>query len=96
VSISQIRKELASQSDTGEIAGWIFAGCVVFLDLDPTELPIAASRPPASRLAMAGRLVRFAGGDLVGDLEQHLNKVTHVIIGDDRSRLKDIRRIISQ
>jgi DNA ligase-4 len=82
--------------DLGETPGWMFHGLVVCFD--KKEKTIDELNSDASiddtytydlDTKLAGQIVYFAGGRLVDDLDDA--NVTHIVVGEDRERLKEIR-----
>jgi len=77
--------------DFGDYPGWMFRRSVIYFD-KPTNEP----EGPSSNLDvdLLIQTVEFAGGRIVDDVEDR--EVTHIVVGEDRSRLKELRGIISR
>lgn len=82
------------------LPGFMFHGLTIYLDkasLD-TDQTATNGRPVKSvssnlALSLAGNTIRIGAGKISKDLTDM--SITHVIIGEDRSRLRSIREIIS-
>ncbi|KAJ9663299.1 DNA ligase (ATP) [Coniosporium apollinis] len=82
----------------GQLPGWMFHGLVVYFDkadtgngmLDDTNGEYVQPHSVDLDLRLAGQVVTFAGGKLSTDLDG--KDITHVVVGRDRTRVKDIRR----
>jgi DNA ligase 4 len=81
-----------------ELPGWIFYGQIIYLDLGSfskegkDKESKKADRNdsfPELRLKLASNIIRFAGGKLTDTI--HDETITHIVVGDDKSRLKDLR-----
>ncbi|KZF26592.1 DNA ligase 4 [Xylona heveae TC161] len=98
--VSKLKEQLRQQStELRESRGWMFTDLVIYLDksgLSQTdhsysqekELSLASDR----KLQLASNYIRFGDGKITDDLQDI--PLTHVIVGDDRSRLKQIRQEI--
>ncbi len=82
-----------------QLIGWLFKGLVMYIDkpelAQRDDLNGELSdilRPSDLRLQMASNTARFAGARLAEDLKNQ--NITHVVVGDDRSRLKSIREAL--
>jgi hypothetical protein len=99
VDANAFREQLHQDGqELGELLGWIFLGSVIYVDLcslaERNSLEIRGkSKDNAEsfdlRLELAANKVRFAGGKIKEDLQN--GEITHIVIGDDNSRLKGIR-----
>ncbi len=99
---SKFRAELESRHhDFGQLTGWMFRGLFMYideakqswpqgngLDGDPSGTPGLTDL----RLSMASNTARFAGGRTAEDLKDPM--ITHVVVGQDRSRLTNIRETL--
>jgi DNA ligase-4 len=81
--------------DFGNIPGFLFQELVIYFD-KPSTPPHSNGIPENTSLEqeLLGQTVQFAGGTISQDV--HDETVTHIIIGDDTSRVKDIRGILSR
>ncbi|KAF2087353.1 DNA ligase 4 [Saccharata proteae CBS 121410] len=83
---------LLQMSDHGNeldsLPGWMFRGLRVYV-----EKPAAADGD-ATRLDLAAQVFRFAGGEVMGSLDD--SGITHVVVGDGQSRLKELRQAVSR
>ncbi|KAI9820978.1 MAG: DNA ligase (ATP) [Thelocarpon impressellum] len=81
--VDDSRTETVKQSlhEQQELCGWIFSGVAAFIE------------GGGMRLRLASNIFTFAGGRIVEDLDD--SSLTHVVVGDDRSRLKSIRERMS-
>ncbi|KAF2758851.1 ATP-dependent DNA ligase [Pseudovirgaria hyperparasitica] len=85
--------------DMGGLPGCVFRGVVVYFDNGSSDTVMededVCSTGKEDKLSMflATNIVRFGSGRTCGDLDDC--NITHVVIGKDRSRLKDIRSQIS-
>jgi hypothetical protein len=80
--------------DFGDYPGWMFRRSVIYFDRPPQQSNGSWSSSPNLDLSLLQQTVEFAGGQVVHDVED--TKVTHIIVGEDRSRLKELREIISR
>jgi DNA ligase 4 len=82
--------------DMGEIKGWLFRGLRIYLDVennpngDNSTLELGAQY---LRMKLASNLARFAGAELVEDLEDE--SITHAVICADSPRLGTVRKEMS-
>ncbi|KAH0538396.1 hypothetical protein FGG08_004996 [Glutinoglossum americanum] len=93
------REQLHQDSqELGELPGWIFSGSTIYMDLSSlTERSGLGSGGRSQekaesfdlRLRLAANIVRFAGGMIEENLQAR--GITHVVIGDDSSRVKRVR-----
>ena len=74
----------------------MFTGLSIYIDklAEPQETDIdggslSTLNPADLRLQIASNTAKFAGARPAGELDDQ--KVTHVVVGDDRSRLRNIR-----
>jgi DNA ligase 4 len=72
--------------DLDELPGVMFRHCTVYFD--------KTSDSDDMDLDLAQRIVRFASGQVVDNVEDP--KVTHIVVGNDLSRLKQLRQTISK
>lgn len=92
----EILADLAGNEDMVDTPGWMFKGVRAYLARDhhgheSDAMEIDGQEAKADLiLDSAGRTMLFAGGDIVQTLEE--DSLTHVIIGQDRSGLKALRR----
>lgn len=89
---SEFRTELgAREHELGELRGWIFEGCLIHVDRDQGTQgggPMMQSHPGFKMKQMCN-IARFAGAGIINDLDEE--GVTHVLVGDDRSRIRTLR-----
>ncbi|KAK8162433.1 DNA ligase 4 [Phyllosticta citrichinensis] len=79
-------RQIMEEHDEGgdelnDLPGWMFRGCVVFFDNDPSRAPTS------TRLALAENTVRFAGGQVARRLDD--DAVTHVVVGAEVETAED-------
>ena len=90
------RSQLAEHgADLGGCKGWLFDGVVAFIALPVVDV-VGDKREceQQTRLRMASLTLRFAGGELVGDLSDE--RVTHVVVGENQEGVRDVRNVISR
>lgn len=87
--------------DFGFSICWMFKGLSIYIDRSQhasTDILNGEAPGPMAplglRLHMASNTARFAGAKLVENLEDE--KITHVAVGDNRSRLRSIRESVSR
>lgn len=81
--------------DLGELPGWMFVGMLLYLD------PLAQSSRQQQttesgtllRMSLARTIALFAGARTTFELKN--NDITHVVVGDGRDRLQELRKEIS-
>jgi DNA ligase-4 len=93
----QFLNELRDHNNVlSEVKGWLFRGLRIYLD---SGIKSNGEKPPFEigvqdlRIKLASNLARFAGAELVEDLEDE--SITHVVIGADSPRLGILRKEIS-
>lgn len=92
----EVLNDLVGDVDMADIPGWMFQGTRVYLARDQPGLDQDAmqidghKREVDSTLDNAGRTVLFAGGEIAQATDK--KNLTHVIVGQDRSGLKALRR----
>ncbi|KAI9876992.1 MAG: DNA ligase (ATP) [Pleopsidium flavum] len=99
---SKFRKELeAHDHGLGQLSGWMFKGLVMYIDkAEPAQRDGLNGElydifgPSDLRLHMASNTARFAGARLAENLENQ--NITHVVVGNDRSRVKSIREALKR
>jgi DNA ligase-4 len=87
--------------DLGMLPGWMFESLVLYMDMGSTapsadklsELP-KPIQPIALRFAQASYIARFAGARTTVDITDE--GITHIVVGEDRSRLTGLREIVSR
>ena len=99
-SAKHFRKELEEHNhDLGELPGWMFEDLVLYFD-SPSSMQNGATTqngiiPPAElRMKQASNTARIAGARVTDDMKEA--GITHVVVGEDRSNLRSIRRDISR
>ena len=91
---SDFRTELEEHDhDLGELPGWIFEGLLIYAD----RLSLNGEAPLAEnasnfRMKLACNTAKFAGARVTKELTKG---VTHVLIGEDRSRQRVLREQMS-
>ncbi len=88
--------------ELGEVPGWMFEGLLIYADLpehtkhiedisgkDQDDRTVSASL----RMRQACNTARFGGASFTEDFEDA--STTHVLVNDDRARVKDLRKAIS-
>lgn len=106
-NVHHLREQLEEHHHgLGEVPGWMFEGLLIYADLpeyskqiddmvedtsanDQDERTVAASL----RMRQACNIARFAGASFTKDFEDA--NTTHVLVSDDRSRVKVLRKAIS-
>lgn len=98
-SAKRFRKELEEHNhDLGELPGWMFEDLLIFFDR-PNSTTNGDTRndgivsPAALWMKKASDVVRFAGARVTDDIGE--DGITHVVIGEEKSNLKSLRREIS-
>lgn len=98
VDVDVFREQLHQDGqDLGELPGWMFNGSTAYVDLgslaERNGLKNRGKPEDAEsfdiRLKLAANIVKFAGGKTTDDLQDR--RITHIVVGDDGSRLKSIR-----
>ncbi len=91
---SEFRSELGTHDhELGQLPGWIFEGVLIYAgwqDQD-AETPLTQKNLDF-RMKQACNTARFAGARGTNELEQG---VTHVLVGEDRGRIRALREKIS-
>ena len=100
---SAFMKELEEhENDLGDLSGWMFKSLVLYVDgryqLRPNgvtggSLPESLS-PEDLEFILACNTARFAGAQVVTDLADE--RITHVVVGEDKSGLRPIRETLSR
>ncbi len=94
---AQFLDELRSHNhDINEVKGWLFRGLRIYSDLgikSSVEKYSLEFGKQELRIKLASNLARFAGAELVEDLEDE--SITHIVIGADSPRLRTVRKEIS-
>ncbi|KAI9816809.1 MAG: DNA ligase (ATP) [Pycnora praestabilis] len=87
--------------DLGDFFTSMFSGLLIYLDKatlaqrnELGEEGSQSTRVPDLKLNLAVNTVRFAGGKLSNDLSNE--SITHIVIGDDTSRVKSIRKTLQR
>jgi DNA ligase-4 len=80
--------------DFRDYPGWMFRRAVIYFDKAPEQSNESTSPLSDLDLHLFIQIVTFAGGRIVNDVEDR--DVTHIVVGEDRSRLKELRRTISR
>ena len=102
-SSGQFKTELADHGhDLGELPGWMFLGLLLYADYQDSyisngSVPVTqAVESGESKLRMKQALTtaKFAGAEFTTDLSAE--GITHVLIGNDKSRAKTLRELISK
>jgi DNA ligase-4 len=75
--------------DFSDYPGWMFRRAVIYFDNQPQH-----GDNLDLEVHLLIQIVEFAGGRIVDDVEDR--DVTHILVGEDRSRLKELRAIISR
>lgn len=94
-SVEELRTQLdGKHQDLGELPGWMFWRMLLYVDLLAEH-----SRSPRQdqgillRMKLASNMARFAGAGLTSDLNDQ--DITHIVVGSDRVRWRELRREIS-
>lgn len=90
------------ETDLGELRGWLFKGLVLYVEAGYRFRPngvlegLAQESPQTEELVLllACNTARFAGAELITNLSDE--RITHVVIGKDKSGLTSIRDILSR
>ena len=93
--MEELRTQLdGKHQDLGELPGWMFGSMLLYIDLLAQY-----SRSPRQdqgtllRMKLASNVARFAGARTTSDLNDQ--DITHIIVGDDKVRWRELRREIS-
>ena len=89
---NELRLQLEQQHhDLDHFQGWIFGGMVFYIDslIENAQM----TETTALRIQLANNTARFAGAQIASDLEDE--RITHLIVGDNRDKLRGLRRSIS-
>lgn len=92
---SQFRSELEQHDhDLGVLPAWTFEGLLIYPDLQQSEeAKLSTQNKPDFRMQQACNTARFAGARITNSLGEG---VTHILVGEDRSRLRALRQQISR
>lgn len=95
-SVDKIKAQLNQHHhDFGELRGWIFSGMLIYVD--PLAGLSQQQQTLGSKLLLRMKLARttaqFAGAKISRELQD--NDITHVVVGDDRDRVRELRKVIS-
>ena len=90
------------ESDLGELPGWLFKGLVLYVavgyQFEPNGVMEGSAQksaqPEELDLLLACNTARFAGAEVSTDLADE--RITHVVIGKDKSGLGPIRETLSR
>ena len=81
--------------DLGEVPGWMFMGMLLYVD--PLAKCSGQQQHTGSgtslRISLAKTVARFAGARITVELKNR--DITHIVVGDDRDRLRELRKEIS-
>ena len=100
---SAFMKELEEHgNDLGDLSGWMFKSLVLYIgrgyQIKPNGVTGGSLReslsPEDLEFTLACNTARFAGAQVVTDLANE--RITHVIVGEDKSGLKPIRETLSR
>lgn len=88
---SQFRSELENHDhDLGTLPAWTFEGLLIYADSqDAPDSTPAIQKYPEIKMKQACNTARFAGARVTNNLKEG---VTHVLVGDDASRIQDLRQ----
>lgn len=82
--------------DLADTPGWMFNGLVIYFDKKGQTIDqLEGDTKPEDETGydldtkLAGHIVHFAGGRLATDLDD--TEITHVVIGGDENRLREMR-----
>lgn len=91
---SNFRDELAAHKhELVQLPGWIFEGLLVYVDRqDRKGETLPTHKTPDFRMKQACNTARFAGARVTDELK---DGVTHVVVGQDRSRIRALREKVS-
>lgn len=93
-SAKDFKKELEEHgNDLGALPGWMFEGLLVYTDGQLANGASSTDKDLNFRTKQACDIARFAGARLTNDLKE---KVTHVLVGEDRSSTRVLRQRISE
>ena len=81
-------------ANLGELPGWMFMGMLLYVDpLAKSARHQITESGTLLRMSLARTIAQFAGARITTDLNN--GNVTHVVVGDDRDRLRELRKEIS-
>ncbi len=91
---SEFRNELIAHAhELGQLPGWIFEGVLIYAYAEDQSTETRRThKNPDFRMKQARDTARFAGARVASELEQG---VTHVLVGEDRSRSRVLREKVS-
>jgi DNA ligase-4 len=90
---SQFRSELEEHDyDLGTLPAWTFEGLLIYADFQSTEGEMLVTQKDSDfKMEQACNIARFAGARITHDLKEG---ITHVLLGEDKSRVRALRQQI--
>ena len=81
--------------DLGELPGWMFMGMLLYIDslAKSSRQEQTMQSGTSLRMSLARMIAQFAGAKITLDLKD--SHITHIVVGDDRDRLRELRKEIS-
>ena len=82
----------------GELPGWMFWGLLLYIDPLANDVELLGHQKTSItavslRMKLASTTAQFGGARITSDLKDR--EITHVVVGDDRDRLRELRKEIS-
>ena len=93
--LEELRTQLDEKHhDLGELPGWMFWRMVLYIDpLAEHSWSPQQDQGILLRMKLASNMARFAGARMTGELNDQ--DITHIVVGYDRARWRELRRQIS-
>ena len=94
-SVEELRIQLDEKhQDLGELPGWMFWCMLLYVDLlAEHSLSPRQDQGELLRMKLASNVARFAGARTTNDLNDQ--NITHIVVGYDRVRWRELRREVS-
>lgn len=91
----EFRSELVEHNhDLGELPGWMFEGLLLYADWTGIPMHHRLGDGLDLRTKQAMNTAKFAGAEIAHDLED--KGITHVIVGNEKAQLGNLRAILSR
>ena len=94
-SVEALRTQLDEKhQNLGELPGWMFWRMLLYVDLLAEHSPSPRQdQGKLLRMKLASNVARFAGARTTNDLNDQ--DITHIVVGYDRVRWRELRREVS-
>ena len=94
IDLEELRTQLdAKHQDLGELPGWMFWRMLLYIDpLAEHSWSPRQDQDTLLRMKLASNMARFAGARMTSELNDQ--DITHIVVGYDRVRWRELRREI--